>query len=49
MSALRNMNIKLESKTSEIMKKWEKIKVLEETSTKIQKKYKKLYECIANL
>lgn len=47
--ALRNMNIKLESKLSEVMKKWEKIKYFEETSNQIHKKYNDLYEIIANL
>jgi hypothetical protein len=47
--ALRNMNVKLESKLSEVMKKWEKIKYFEDASTQIQKKYNDLYEIIANL
>jgi hypothetical protein len=49
MVALRNMNQKLETKISEIMKKWEKVKIVEETSSQILKKYKELYEIIAHL
>lgn len=49
MTALRNMNLKLESKIAEVMKKMEKIKYIEETSNQIQKKYNELYEIIANL
>ena len=47
--ALRSMNVKLENKIKELMKNCGKIRVLEETSTTIQKKYTDLYEIIANL
>ena len=49
MAALRNMNSKLEGKINEVMKKWEKVKLIEETSNQIQRKYKDMYEIIANL
>jgi len=43
------MNIKLENKINEIMKKFGKIRILEETSSQIQKKYNDLYDIITNL
>lgn len=49
MTALRNMNSKLKNEINKLMKKWGKIRILEETSSQIQKKFENLFEIISNL